>query len=160
MPCERTAIIQNESGIHARVAAGIVQRAKELAAKYGTHLYLRGERGERFELHSIMKLIALKARQGDTLFVTAEGGREREAAGEMAAFLEGDLEMHEQAELREVDKLLHENALMQERLQMILEAVQDGICVVEKSGIITYVNPAYLRIVHKTREMVLGQNVF
>ena len=160
MSYERTAIIQNESGIHARVAAGIVQRAKELAAKYGTHLYLRGERGERFELHSIMKLIALKARQGDTLFVTAEGGREREAAGEMAAFLEGDLEMHEQAELREVDKLLHENALMQERLQMILEAVQDGICVVEKSGIITYVNPAYLRIVHKTREMVLGQNVF
>ena len=153
MSYERTAIIQNESGIHARVAAGIVQRAKELAAKYGT-------RGERFELHSIMKLIALKARQGDTLFVTAEGGREREAAGEMAAFLEGDLEMHEQAELREVDKLLHENALMQERLQMILEAVQDGICVVEKSGIITYVNPAYLRIVHKTREMVLGQNVF
>ena len=107
-----------------------------------------------------MKLIALKARQGDTLFVTAEGGKEREAAGEMAAFLEGDLEMHEQAELREVDKLLHENALMQERLQMILEAVQDGICVVDKSGIITYINPSYLRIVHKTREMVLGQNVF
>ncbi len=35
MSYERTAIIQNESGIHARVAAGIVQRAKELAEKYG-----------------------------------------------------------------------------------------------------------------------------
>ena len=64
MSYERTAIIQNESGIHARVAAGIVQRAKELAAKYGTHLYLRGERGERFELHSIMKLIALTETDG------------------------------------------------------------------------------------------------
>jgi len=160
MSCERTAIIRNESGIHARVAAGIVQRAKELAAEYGTRLYLRGERGERFELHSIMPIIALKAQKGAHVSVTAEGGAEREAASEMAAFLEGDLEMHGPAELREVDKLLHENALMQERLQMILEAVQDGICVVDKSGLITYVNPAYLRIVRKTREMVLGQNVF
>ena len=160
MSCERTAIIRNESGIHARVAAGIVQRAKELAAEYGTRLYLRGERGERFELHSIMPIIALKAGKGAHVSVTAEGGAERAAADEMAAFLEGDLEMHGPAELREVDKLLHENALMQERLQMILEAVQDGICVVDKSGLITYVNPAYLRIVRKTREMVLGQNVF
>ena len=160
MSCERTAIIQNESGIHARVAAGIVQRAKELAARYGTRLYLRGERGERFELRSMLPIIALKAGKGAHVFVTAEGGAEREAADEMAAFLGGDLEMHDAAELREVDKLIHENALMQERLQMILEAVQDGICVVDKSGLITYVNPAYLRIVHKTREMVLGQNVF
>ena len=160
MSCERTAVIRNECGIHARVAAGIVQRAKELAAEYHTRLYLRGERGERFELHSIMPIIALKAQKGAHVSVTAEGGAEREAASEMAAFLEGDLEMHGPAELREVDKLLHENALMQERLQMILEAVQDGICVVDKSGLITYVNPAYLRIVRKTREMVLGQNVF
>ena len=64
------------------------------------------------------------------------------------------------SEIHGVDKLLHENALMQERLQMILEAVQDGICVVDRSGEITYVNPSYLRIVHKTPEMVIGQNVF
>ena len=160
MSVEREAVISNESGIHARVAAMIVQRARELSEKYHTKLYLRGTRGERFLMRSIMKLIALKTRRGDAVFVTAEGGDEQRAAEEMAAFLEGDLEMHEPQELHEVDKLLHENALMQERLQMILEAVQDGICVVDKSGLITYVNPSYLRIVHKTMEMVLGQNVF
>ena len=160
MSVEREAVISNESGIHARVAAMIVQLARELSEKYHTKLYLRGTRGERFLMRSIMKLIALKTRRGDAVFVTAEGGDEQRAAEEMAAFLEGDLEMHEPQELHEVDKLLHENALMQERLQMILEAVQDGICVVDKSGIITYVNPSYLRIVHKTMEMVLGQNVF
>ena len=160
MSVEREAVISNESGIHARVAAMIVQRARELSEKYHTKLYLRGTRGERFLMRSIMKLIALKTSRGDAVFVTAEGGDEQRAAEEMAAFLEGDLEMHEPQELHEVDKLLHENALMQERLQMILEAVQDGICVVDKSGLITYVNPSYLRIVHKTMEMVLGQNVF
>ena len=43
---------------------------------------------------------------------------------------------------------------------MILEAVQDGICVVEATGEVSYVNPSYLRIVHKTPEMVIGQNVY
>ena len=120
MSVEREAVISNESGIHARVAAMIVQRARELSEKYHTKLYLRGTRGERFLMRSIMKLIALKTSRGDAVFVTAEGGDEQRAAEEMAAFLEGDLEMHEPQELHEVDKLLHENALMQERLQRLL----------------------------------------
>ena len=71
MSVEREAVISNESGIHARVAAMIVQRARELSEKYHTKLYLRGTRGERFLMRSIMKLIALKTRRGDAVFVTA-----------------------------------------------------------------------------------------
>lgn len=111
-------------------------------------------------MHSLMKLVALKVAQGDSVFVSAEGDNGRQAVIEMVRFLESDFIMNEASEIHGVDKLLHENALMQERLQMILEAVQDGICVVDRSGEITYVNPSYLRIVHKTPEMVIGQNVF
>jgi len=107
-----------------------------------------------------MKLVALKICKGDSVFVSAEGDAGRQAVYEMVRFLEGDFEMREPGKIHEMDKLLHENALMQERLQMILEAVQDGICVVDRTGEITYVNPSYLRIVHKTPEMVMGQNVF
>jgi len=160
---EREAVIHNESGIHVRVAAMIVQRAQELGQKYGCRLYLRTAKSERCEMHSLMKLIALKVMAGDSVFISADGADEeaaRNAVEDMIPFLEGDFEMHDRTEVREVDRLLHENALMQERLEMILESVQDGICVVEKSGVITYVNPSYLRIVHKTKEMVLGQNVY
>ena len=157
---EQEAVIHHESGIHARIAAMIVQRAKELSHKYGTPLYLRTERSERCEMSSLMKLIALKISCGDSVFVAAEGDEGRQAGYEMVKFLEGDFEMKEPQEIHEMDLLLHENALMQERLQMILEAVQDGICVVERTGEVTYVNPSYLRIVHKTPEMVVGQNVF
>ena len=111
-------------------------------------------------MHSLMKLIALKVHRGDSVFVSSEGDNGRQAVLEMVRFLESDFEMHEAAEIHGVDKLLHENALIQERLQLILETVQDGICVVDRTGEITYVNPSYLRIVHKTLEMVIGQNVF
>lgn len=157
---EREAVIHDEGGIHARVAAMIVQRAQELCERYDCHLYIRSERSERCEMHSLMKLVALKVAQGDSVFVSSEGENGRQAVIEMVRFLESDFIMNEASEIHGVDKLLHENALMQERLQMILESVQDGICVVDRSGEVTYVNPSYLRIVHKTPEMVVGQNVF
>lgn len=157
---EREAVIHDEGGIHARVAAMIVQRAQELCERYDCHLYIRSERSERCEMHSLMKLVALKVAQGDSVFVSSEGDNGRQAVIEMVRFLESDFIMNEASEIHGVDKLLHENALMQERLQMILESVQDGICVVDRSGEVTYVNPPYLRIVHKTPEMVVGQNVF
>lgn len=157
---EREAVIHDEGGIHARVAAMIVQRAQELCERYDCHLYIRSERSERCEMHSLMKLVVLKVAQGDSVFVSSEGDNGRQAVIEMVRFLESDFIMNEASEIHGVDKLLHENALMQERLQMILESVQDGICVVDRSGEVTYVNPSYLRIVHKTPEMVVGQNVF
>lgn len=157
---EREAVIHDEGGIHARVAAMIVQRAQELCERYNCHLYIRSERSERCEMHSLMKLVALKVAQGESVFVSSEGDNGRQAVIEMVRFLESDFIMNEASEIHGVDKLLHENALMQERLQMILESVQDGICVVDRSGEVTYVNPSYLRIVHKTPEMVVGQNVF
>lgn len=157
---EREAVIHDEGGIHARVAAMIVQRAQELCERYDCHLYIRSERSERCEMHSLMKLVALKVAQGDSVFVSSEGDNGRQAVIEMVRFLESDFIMNEASEIHGVDKLLHENALMQERLQMILESAQDGICVVDRSGEVTYVNPSYLRIVHKTPEMVVGQNVF
>ena len=160
MMYEQEAVVHHNSGIHARIAAMIVQRARELSEKYATPLFLRSQRSERFEMRSLMKLVALKICKGDSVFVSAEGDAGRQAVYEMVRFLEGDFEMREPGKIHEMDKLLHENALMQERLQMILEAVQDGICVVDRTGEITYVNPSYLRIVHKTPEMVMGQNVF
>lgn len=157
---EKEAIIHYESGIHARVAAMIVQKSHELYEKYACKIYLRSEHSQRVEMRSLMMLIALKINNGDSVFVSAEGENREEAVLAMVIFLEGDFMVQTPGELREVDRLLHENALMQERLQLILEAVQDGICVVDKTGAVTYVNPSYLRILHKTEEMVIGENVY
>jgi len=157
---EKEAIIHYESGVYARVAAMIVQKSHELYEKYACKIYLRSEHSQRIEMRSLMMLIALKINNGDSVFVSAEGDNREEAVLAMVMFLEGDFMVQTPGELHEVDRLLHENALMQERLQLILEAVQDGICVVDKTGEVTYVNPSYLRIVHKTEDMVIGENVY
>lgn len=54
---------------------------------------------------------------------------------------------------------LQEIKELKERLQLILESVQDGICVLNKDGTITYVNPAYLRILDQKYEDLIGKNV-
>lgn len=48
---------------------------------------------------------------------------------------------------------------LKERLHLILETVQDGICVLDKDGYITYVNPAYLRIVGQSPQQLVGKNI-
>lgn len=48
---------------------------------------------------------------------------------------------------------------MQERLQLILETVQDGICVLNKVGEIIYANPAYLKIVDRKSAELIGKNI-
>jgi len=49
---------------------------------------------------------------------------------------------------------------LKERLQLILDTVHDGISVVDKDGVITYVNPAYEEIVGQRRSELVGKNVF
>ncbi|MTV49979.1 PAS domain S-box protein [Heliobacillus mobilis] len=55
-------------------------------------------------------------------------------------------------ELQEVKEL-------KERLQLLLESVQDGISVVNREGYVTYVNPAYERMLNKGKDLIIGQNV-
>jgi phosphotransferase system HPr (HPr) family protein len=48
---------------------------------------------------------------------------------------------------------------LKERLQLVLESVQDGICVLNKDGIVIYVNPAYVRIVNQQYSQLVGKNI-
>lgn len=271
---EKEAVIHHENGIHARVAAMVVQKSHELDQKYQCRIYLRNKYSERIRMHSMMLLVGLRISCGDSVFVSAEGETAEAAINEMVEYLEGDFAMRTSSEMREVDQLLHENAFtaeqifssmanglivtnqddvitvcnpaaarilgihesavigkkvadvvpntrmhivnqtgegeiacrqtigtattitnrtpividgkvrgataifedisalekvkwefyevkeMQERLQLILEAVQDGICVLNKAGDIVYVNPSYLRIINKKKDVVMGKNIY
>ncbi|MFT8312474.1 MAG: sigma 54-interacting transcriptional regulator [Sporolactobacillus sp.] len=55
-------------------------------------------------------------------------------------------------ELKEVKEL-------KERLQLILKYVQDGICVMDKKGVVNYVNDAYLKIQKQNKSDVIGKNI-
>ncbi|MCY6370836.1 sigma 54-interacting transcriptional regulator [Clostridium ganghwense] len=55
-------------------------------------------------------------------------------------------------ELKEVKEL-------KERLQLVLDSVQDGICVIDKEGYVTYANEAYYKILKEEPEKVIGVNI-
>jgi phosphotransferase system HPr (HPr) family protein len=61
--------------------------------------------------------------------------------------------------LEKITGELQEVKELKGQLQLILESVQDGICVVNKEGDISYVNPAYLRIVNQQYAQLVGQNI-
>ena len=274
MISEGKAIISHEDGLHARVAAMIVQKAYEIKNKFNCKLFLRLKNGEKIEIRNLMLLVSMKITKGDTVWITAEGNDADKAVEEMLSFLKSDFTVNNWQILKEVDKLLQENDFtvkevfsnienglivtneddmiiiynnkaadllgvpvekaigknvvdvvpntrlhiirqtgvaeknskqiignavtmanrtpiiingkvrgaiaifddisaiekitdelyevkeLKERLQLILATVQDGICMLDKSGDIIYVNPSYLKIIDEKIEDVLGKNIY
>ena len=48
---------------------------------------------------------------------------------------------------------------LKEKLQLILESVEDGICVLDKDGYINYVNESYLKIVKQSKSEILSKHI-
>ncbi|WP_371375603.1 sigma 54-interacting transcriptional regulator [Sporomusa aerivorans] len=273
MESRKQAVINHDRGLHARVAAMIVQKAYELEHNLQVKLYFKRPGGSAVPAVSIMPLVSLRIKQGDTVWVEASGPAANAAAEEMALFLESDFPLADADTISQVDHLLQANAFtaeqifvsmanglivtdendgitifnpaaerilgipasraigdtaqniipgsrlhivartkepeigcrqsigsltiltnrtpiiadsqvrgamaifedisvleavtgelkavkeLKERLQLVLESVQDGICVVDKEGSITYVNPAYVELVKQDRDKLTGQNV-
>lgn len=80
---ERTVVIQNERGLHARAATQLVQ----LAAKYPCELAISKD-GNEVNGKSIMGVLMLVASKGTTLVLSARGERAAEAVAAIAALVD------------------------------------------------------------------------
>ncbi len=72
---EKTTVIKNRAGIHARPAAMIVQTA----GKFKSRIFLE-KNGDRINAKSIMGIITLGAGYDSTILIIAEGEDEADAA--------------------------------------------------------------------------------
>ena len=84
---EREIIIKNKTGLHARPAAVIVQRANE----FGSEIFLEKD-GDRVNAKSIMGVMMLAAGEGSTITIIAEGNDEGDAVACISALLESDID--------------------------------------------------------------------
>jgi phosphocarrier protein len=73
---EKTTVIKNRAGIHARPAAMIVQTA----GKFSSRIFLEKD-GDRINAKSIMGIITLGASYDTPIRIIADGPDEEEAAG-------------------------------------------------------------------------------
>ena len=80
---EKTVLIQNERGLHARAATQLVQ----LAAKFPCELTIAKE-GNEVNGKSIMGVLMLVASKGTTLVLRAKGDRAAEAVAAIAALVD------------------------------------------------------------------------
>jgi len=80
---EKTVVIQNERGLHARAATQLVQ----LAAKFPCELTISKD-GNEVNGKSIMGVLMLVASKGTTLLLRAKGDRAAEAVAAIAALVD------------------------------------------------------------------------
>ncbi len=84
---EKDIIIKNKTGLHARPAAIIVQRANE----YHADIFLEKD-GDRINAKSIMGVMMLAAAEGVALKIIADGEDERVAVDTISTLLESDID--------------------------------------------------------------------
>lgn len=136
-------VFRHKKGMHARVAAMIVQKTYELQNKYNTFLCLKKENMEDIPLGSLLILLSLKIKAGDEIKIAAYGGLAEEAATEMAVYLESDFVVIEEPAISTVDSLLQDNFTTAEQ---IFKSMANGLIVIDENDVIILFNPAAERI--------------
>ena len=88
---ERRVVIGSKVGLHARPAAMFVQAA----AKQPVKVTIAKSGGDPVDARSILSVLALDARGGDEVVLTAEGDGADQALDELAALVARDLDSEE-----------------------------------------------------------------
>jgi phosphocarrier protein len=88
---QRTATVASASGMHARPAAIFAEAANELDVEVTIAMHGTPEE-EALDASSILALMTLGARHGDTVVLRAEGPGAEDALDKLAALVERDLD--------------------------------------------------------------------
>ena len=88
---ERTAVVASASGLHARPAAIFAEAAARLDSDVTIAMHGAPE-DEALDASSILSLMTLGARNGDTVVLRAEGPGAQDALDRLAALVESDLD--------------------------------------------------------------------
>ncbi|SDF46077.1 sigma 54-interacting transcriptional regulator [Sporolituus thermophilus] len=152
----KNAVIRHAKGIHARVAAMVVQKAHELEKLYKTELLLISAAGKQAPATNIMAVIALKIRQGEEVRVAACGQHADKAASILAQLLESDFMLVDAAIMQQVDDVLQDNAFTASE---IFNSMANGLIAINEKNIITIFNPAAERITGIAAEAALGRHI-
>lgn len=155
--CEKRAIIQHKKGLHARVAAMVVQKSHELSTKYHTKIFLRYKNQDNIAANSLILLCSLKIKTGDEVWVVGSGEQAEYVVERMVAFLESDFHFDNVQIINEVDQLLQENAFAAEQ---IFNSMANGLMVSDEHDLVTIFNPAAENILGISASDVIGKKVY
>lgn len=153
----KKATIRHDKGIHARVAAMVVQKSHELKQRYGTTLYFQFRDRDKILSSSLMPLIALRIKAGDEISVLGEGSGAEAAVNEMAEFLESDFAIVDSNMIRQMDTVLQNNVFTAEH---VFHNIANGLIVTDEHDVITVFNPAAEKLFDLKAGEVVGRKVY
>jgi len=161
MSIARKALIKHPKGIHARVAAMVVQKAYDIHQKHLVTLFISYQNREKILASSLIPLVSLRIKAGDEVWVSGTGVNNSEvieaAICEMVEFLESDFVIHDDDTINKVDNVLQDNALTAEQ---IFNSMANGLVVINENDIITFFNPAAERMLGVQAAEALGKPVY
>lgn len=147
--------IKHEKGLHARVAAMIVQKAEELQTKYQVVFNIRKGAFREVPLNSILLLISMKIKANDEIDMITTGEEVEIASRLMVDFLESDFD-YDQSAINKVDNILQDNMLTAEN---IFNNIANGLLVIDEHDVITIFNTEAERIFELSAENVIGKKI-
>lgn len=147
--------IKHEKGLHARVAAMIVQKAEELQKKYNVFFKVRRGAFKEVPLSSILLLISMKIKAYDEIDMITTGEEVEIAEQIMGDYLESDF-AYDQSAINKVDNILQDNMLTAEN---IFSNIANGLLVIDENDIIILFNAEAERIFELSAENVIGKRI-
>lgn len=151
----RKAVIRHSKGLHARVAAMVVQKAHELQEAFGAKLFFQVREHARVPASSLIPLMAMRVKAGDEVWVTGTGDGAATAVAAMVEFLESDFLISD-TDVNKVDNVLQSNAFTAEH---VFNSMANGLIVTDENDVITVFNPAAEKIMAISADKVIGKNV-
>ncbi len=157
MEINKSIVIMNKKGIHARTAAMIVSFTNKIKNKYDVQLYIQKQNTHnKMPIGSMLVLTSLRIKQGETIHLSCIGENAKQALEEMENYISGQIDQ-KMKNIEEFDEVLEENTInvrselesireIKDKFGSILNHIGDGICLMDNEGVITYVNTAYEKI--------------
>ncbi len=152
----KKAVIKHEKGLHARVAAMVVQKTHELQEKYNVTLYFQFREHEKVLAKSLLPLVALRVKAGDEVWISGNGAMVEPAVAELAEFLESDFLISDTDVINKVDNVLQNTAFTAEH---VFNSMANGLVVTDENDVITIFNPSAEKILAIKADQVLGRNI-
>lgn len=151
----RKVTIHHEKGLHARVAAMIVQKAEELQKKYNVIFKVKKGALKQVPLSSILLLISMKIKVNDEVEIITCGENVKVASQLMGDFMESDF-VYDQSSISMVDNLLQDNILTAEN---IFSNMANGLLVIDENDVIILFNQEAERIFGMSSDEVIGKYI-
>lgn len=89
---QRSTTVASKVGLHARPASLFVKAATKATSRTGAAVKISKDDGAPVDATSILGVMTLGAKHGDTVTLTVEGDGEEEILDELVALLEQDLD--------------------------------------------------------------------